>query len=306
MAYLAVETREDIQHVAVDRPRLTIGRLPSNDVVLPYQQISRYHAELRQVGEVWWIADLQSTNGLRVRGERVERRALRPGERVFLAPGVTVRLVVPDDSTDLAVMPTTHMASIPASASSQAARARLAGTTAPPAPLSPPGAHPPAAASGANPAVASGPPTLPGDASPQAWLPSARASAWIARPHSLPPDAPESADTWRFAEPPDAEMLEGDLFRRHRSRAGDDALNTPPPVPEGGTPNPSAALLHLCQTCGQLTAPDAIHCQSCQSSLARPCRACALPLLPIHDRCPRCQAPNAASVLRARRGAPGA
>lgn len=307
MAYLEVETREGIQHVPLDRPRLTIGRLPTNDLVLPYQQISRYHAELRQVSEAWWIADLHSTNGLRVRGERVERRALRPGERVFLAPGVAVRLIVPDEKTDFAVMPTTRLASIapPPRAADAPTPGPMGATGGLPVQVPPPWPYPPERVMSAA-ETPTDPPALPGDQPPDAWPPSARTSAWLSRPHQAPPDAPESADAWRLTTRPEDSVLEGDLFRRRRTRPSGPVTSPATPAWEGASPTPAAALLHLCQTCGQLTAPEIAQCQSCHSSIARPCRVCALPLLPVQDRCPRCQEPNAASILRMRRGVPDA
>lgn len=63
----------------------------------------------------------------------------------------------------------------------------------------------------------------------------------------------------------------------------------------------ASTLLHVCQTCGQLTAPDSVYCQSCHHSIARECANCRLSLLPIQERCPRCQTPNPGSVRRAHR-----
>lgn len=62
------------------------------------------------------------------------------------------------------------------------------------------------------------------------------------------------------------------------------------------TSGPASKLLHVCQTCGQLTAPDAVYCQNCHHTIAQECFNCRLSLLPIQDRCPRCHTPNTASV----------
>jgi hypothetical protein len=72
-----------------------------------------------------------------------------------------------------------------------------------------------------------------------------------------------------------------------------------------GASGPAPTLLHVCQTCGQLTAPDAVYCQNCHHPIAYECPNCHLSLLPIQDRCPRCQAPNPASVRRAHRNPGG-
>ena len=53
------------------RRRLTVGRSPSCDCVLPEECVSRRHAELRRDGGRWFLRDLGSSNGTRVNGMRV-------------------------------------------------------------------------------------------------------------------------------------------------------------------------------------------------------------------------------------------
>jgi pSer/pThr/pTyr-binding forkhead associated (FHA) protein len=43
--------------------------------------VSRRHAELRQEGATYWLVDLDSTNGVEVRGKRVKRLKLEDGQR---------------------------------------------------------------------------------------------------------------------------------------------------------------------------------------------------------------------------------
>ncbi|MEO7001887.1 MAG: FHA domain-containing protein [Ktedonobacterales bacterium] len=99
----------------------------------------------------------------------------------------------------------------------------------------------------------------------------------------------------------------------HRSDVQGMPTAGPPPISgasgssvgRGATAGPAPTLLHVCQTCGQLTAPDAVYCQSCRHSIAHECGNCRLSLLPIQDRCPRCQTPNPTSVRRAHRSPGG-
>jgi hypothetical protein len=75
-----------------DGVRLTVGRSPSCDCVLPEEYVSRRHAELRRDGERWFLRDLGSTNGTRVNGVRVvEEAEVRPGDRLSLG-GAAYRL----------------------------------------------------------------------------------------------------------------------------------------------------------------------------------------------------------------------
>jgi hypothetical protein len=63
----------------------TIGRSRDCDIVLDDSSISRRHAEIRPAGEGWTVADLGSTNGVRLNGRPVEgSRPLQAGDRVEL------------------------------------------------------------------------------------------------------------------------------------------------------------------------------------------------------------------------------
>jgi hypothetical protein len=65
--------------------RLTIGRGPSCDCLVPEESVSRRHAELWRSGERWFLRDLGSRNGTRVNGMRVIGDVeVRPGDRLSL------------------------------------------------------------------------------------------------------------------------------------------------------------------------------------------------------------------------------
>ena len=55
------------------RARLSIGRLPDNDVVIDDLLVSRRHAVLQQRGSQWSLEDLGSGNGTFVNGHRITR-----------------------------------------------------------------------------------------------------------------------------------------------------------------------------------------------------------------------------------------
>jgi hypothetical protein len=63
----------------------TVGRSRDCDVVLDDAGVSRHHAQIRPGPEGWTLADLGSTNGVRVNGQELRGvHALRPGDRVEL------------------------------------------------------------------------------------------------------------------------------------------------------------------------------------------------------------------------------
>jgi hypothetical protein len=67
--------------------RVVLGRSRDCDVVVSDANVSRRHAELQRDEQGWSVADLGSTNGIKVNGRRVEHAALRDGDRITL--GVT-------------------------------------------------------------------------------------------------------------------------------------------------------------------------------------------------------------------------
>ncbi|HVB21523.1 MAG TPA: ABC transporter transmembrane domain-containing protein [Ktedonobacteraceae bacterium] len=69
----------------LEKPLLTIGRIPGNDILVPNQRVSRLHARLRLVQGVWVIEDAESVNGIVYQGNRVERMVLTNGDRISLA-----------------------------------------------------------------------------------------------------------------------------------------------------------------------------------------------------------------------------
>ena len=83
LVYRNVDDRQVIVDLVPSGERITIGRRPSNDVVLDWDsEISRVHAALERIGDDWTVVDDGlSRNGSYLNGERVtSRRRLRDGD----------------------------------------------------------------------------------------------------------------------------------------------------------------------------------------------------------------------------------
>jgi uncharacterized RDD family membrane protein YckC len=79
---------------------LTIGRDPSNDLVLPDAMVSRRHAVVEHRGRQFYLRDCSSANGSVVNGDRVTERALRDGDLVAIG---SMRLLYREESVEAAV-----------------------------------------------------------------------------------------------------------------------------------------------------------------------------------------------------------
>ena len=70
--------------VPLPRTILSIGRDPSNDLVLPDAMVSRRHALIEYRGSQFFLRDCNSSNGSLVNGDRVTERSLRDGDLVAI------------------------------------------------------------------------------------------------------------------------------------------------------------------------------------------------------------------------------
>jgi adenylate cyclase len=66
------------------RAILTFGRRESCDVCMRFPNISGLHCELSWRDGFWYIKDLNSTNGVKVNGLRVQERLLQPRDEVTI------------------------------------------------------------------------------------------------------------------------------------------------------------------------------------------------------------------------------
>ena len=70
----------------VEGRTVTIGRAPTNQIVIKDERCSRYHAEVFSTKGEWMLRDLDSRNGTDVNGKRIRGdHALSPGETLQIA-----------------------------------------------------------------------------------------------------------------------------------------------------------------------------------------------------------------------------
>ncbi|MCO5168528.1 MAG: FHA domain-containing protein [Planctomycetes bacterium] len=79
---------------------ITLGRAPNNDLVIPDQRVSKFHAYFRKLGQQWTINDANSMNGTWVGAQRISSdrsAALQSGASIRLAETLEMIFLLPEE-----------------------------------------------------------------------------------------------------------------------------------------------------------------------------------------------------------------
>ncbi len=80
---MVAHSGEDSREVPLTPGRIILGRTGDNDLQIESKFVSRHHAQIVTYGEDSIVEDLNSTNGVYVRGQRVTKHELKHGD-VFI------------------------------------------------------------------------------------------------------------------------------------------------------------------------------------------------------------------------------
>jgi pSer/pThr/pTyr-binding forkhead associated (FHA) protein len=73
-----------IKEVPLDKPAITLGRKPDNDIVLDNAAVSGHHCKFYESGGGWFVEDLNSTNGTFVNGRKTLKAGLKNNDIVSI------------------------------------------------------------------------------------------------------------------------------------------------------------------------------------------------------------------------------
>ncbi|MFO1021769.1 MAG: FHA domain-containing protein [Planctomycetales bacterium] len=74
--------------IPLEKTRLLIGRRESCDITLRFPNVSSHHCELALENGYWRVRDLNSRNGIKVNGNRLDLSWLSPGDMLSIAKHV--------------------------------------------------------------------------------------------------------------------------------------------------------------------------------------------------------------------------
>lgn len=107
----------DGQELALNLPRVRLGRYPNNDVIIDNTTVSAYHAEIiRRPDGRHEIVDRESRNGTRVNGAIIRSQVLHDGDLITLG-GATLHYLGPAQQETLHDIP--YMSPSPADSQRQ-------------------------------------------------------------------------------------------------------------------------------------------------------------------------------------------
>ena len=67
------------------KKQLLVGRRESCDIVLRFANVSAHHCQFFVNGGYWYVRDMQSRNGVKVNGIRVQEKRIDPGDSLAVA-----------------------------------------------------------------------------------------------------------------------------------------------------------------------------------------------------------------------------
>jgi adenylate cyclase len=86
-------------NIPLIREKMTIGRRETCDVRMPFPNVSGLHAELRFENGYWYVRDMNSTNGVKVNGVRVQDKLLHPKDKLTIGKrDYVIRYDLPADA----------------------------------------------------------------------------------------------------------------------------------------------------------------------------------------------------------------
>ncbi len=99
--------------VKLERDRYTIGRTPGNDILIDQQVVSRNHAVLERTAEGWTCTDLDSRNGTRLEGNRIQKILLKDGMQLKLGKDPRQAVTLTFQMAEAAKVPTLYQEARP-------------------------------------------------------------------------------------------------------------------------------------------------------------------------------------------------
>jgi two-component system NtrC family sensor kinase len=96
-----IQGRDQGTRYELREPRITLGRVPTNDIQLHDTEVSREHAQLDWQDDTYWFRDLDSSNGSYINRQPVREHRLSSGDQIQLGRTLLLYTGAPQEQQDL-------------------------------------------------------------------------------------------------------------------------------------------------------------------------------------------------------------
>ena len=105
-----IDENGERRRVAVQRDIFVVGRHSENDLSLPNEKLSREHLKIERFGDVFIVADCNSSNGTTLNGENLNaRETLKNGDTLNLGGGLEIEVeLVSDEFNSVSSLPAAY------------------------------------------------------------------------------------------------------------------------------------------------------------------------------------------------------
>src|SRR5215467_1539952 len=74
-----------IKEIPITKHELTVGRRPDNDIVIDNPTVSGHHCKITMMGDLFFVEDLNSSNGVFVNAQKVDKSVLKDKDVISIA-----------------------------------------------------------------------------------------------------------------------------------------------------------------------------------------------------------------------------
>jgi pSer/pThr/pTyr-binding forkhead associated (FHA) protein len=74
-----------IKEIPITKQELTVGRRPDNDIVIDNPTVSGHHCKITMLGDSFFVEDMNSSNGVFVNAQKVDRLGLKDNDVISIA-----------------------------------------------------------------------------------------------------------------------------------------------------------------------------------------------------------------------------
>ncbi|MBU1627240.1 FHA domain-containing protein [bacterium] len=117
MSEISIKFKDKIlDTIPLNKPTITIGRSPNNDIKIDNPAVSQIHAQVTFINDQYIVEDTKSLNGTFVNGKKISKYVLKNGDQIKIGKHVLEISIQNDDFNAVEISPNDVFEQIPINA----------------------------------------------------------------------------------------------------------------------------------------------------------------------------------------------